>query len=267
MVRPIYHCARNCKFTVKVTTQKVSDQVAERLEKLILDGTLPAGAKLVSERDLASDYGVSRPSVRDAIKKLEAQGLVTRKQGDGTFVTKNLNDPFAEPLFELLAKSPDSHYDLLEFRFALEGVTSYYAALRGTSSELDDIRHAFYAIEQLSDSDDLDRVAEAVVKFYLAVADASHNVMLLHLLRGLKDLLIHNVKENLVVFQSHSEIRAQLKVHRTELMEAIVNGEPEQARQANRRHLAYIEKSLLALDEGNNKLQGSVRRLLSGGKG
>jgi GntR family transcriptional repressor for pyruvate dehydrogenase complex len=109
---------------VKVTTQKVSDQVAERLEKLILDGSLPAGGKLASERDLALDYGVSRPSVRDAIKKLEAQGLVTRKQGDGTFVTKKLNDPFAEPLFELLANSPDSHYDLLEFRFALEGVTS-----------------------------------------------------------------------------------------------------------------------------------------------
>jgi GntR family transcriptional repressor for pyruvate dehydrogenase complex len=248
---------------VKVTTQKVSDQVAERLEKLILDGSLPAGGKLASERDLALDYGVSRPSVRDAIKKLEAQGLVTRKQGDGTFVTKKLNDPFAEPLFELLANSPDSHYDLLEFRFALEGVTSYYAALRGTPSEFDDIRHAFLSIEQLADSDDLDLVAAAVVKFYLAIADASHNVMLLHLLRGLKDLLIHNVKENLVVFQSHNEIRQQLNLHRTELMETIVNGEPEQARQANRRHLAYIEKSLLALDQDNNKLQGSVRRLLS----
>ncbi len=250
---------------MKVTTQKVSEQVAERLEKLILEGTLPAGAKLASERELATDYGVSRPSVRDAIKKLEAQGLVNRKQGDGTFVTERLNDPFAEPLFELLANSPDSHYDLLEFRFALEGVTSYYAALRGTPAELEDIRQSFLSIESLSDSDDLDLVAKAVVKFYLAIADACHNVMLLHLLRGLKDLLIHNVKENLAVFQNHNEIRTQLNEHRTELMQAIVNGEPEQARQANRRHLAYIEKSLLALDQGNNKLQGSVRRLLSGG--
>ncbi|MDC2889393.1 GntR family transcriptional regulator [Psychrosphaera algicola] len=119
----------------KVVATKVSEQVAAQLEKLIIDGTYGAGSKLASERDLAAQYGVSRPSVRDAIKKLEARGIVTRKQGGGTFVCNQLDAPLAEPLFELLANSPESHYDLLEFRCALESVIAYYAALRGTDED------------------------------------------------------------------------------------------------------------------------------------
>ena len=245
---------------MKVTTQKVSEQVAAELEKQILDGDLTAGAKLASERDLAEQYGVSRPSIRDAIKQLEAKGLVNRKQGGGTFVCNELVDPFAEPLFELLANSPESHYDLLEFRFALEGVISYYAALRGTDREYELIKQAFDQVEQQDEN--LELLSEAVVDFYLAIADASHNVMLKHLLRGLKGLLKHNVQENLSVFQPYAEIRTQLSIHRKELMNAIVNREPENARKANRQHLAFIEKSLIKLDQGKNRIQGSVRRLL-----
>jgi len=246
---------------VKVTTQKVSEQVAAQLEKQIIDGVLTAGAKLASERDLAEQYGVSRPSIRDAIKQLEAKGLVTRKQGGGTFVCDELVEPFSEPLFELLANSPESHYDLLEFRFALEGVISYYAALRGTDEEFAQIQQAFEHVEQQLQSE-LEPLSEAVVDFYLAIADASHNIMLKHLIRGLKELLKHNVQENLSVFQSHEEVTVQLSIHRKELMDAIVNREPEKARQANRQHLAFIEKTLIKLDQGKNRIQGSVRRLL-----
>lgn len=247
---------------VKVTTQKVSEQVAEQLEKQILDGVLTAGAKLASERGLAEEYGVSRPSIRDAIKQLEAKGLVTRKQGGGTFVCAELVDPFSEPLFELLANSPESHYDLLEFRFALEGVISYYAALRGTDKDFESIKQAFDSIVNYDIEDNLNKLSESVVEFYLAVADASHNLMLKHLIRGLKGLLLHNVQENLSVFQPHKEIVAQLSKHRAELLNAILNREPEKARQANRQHLAFIEKSLIKLDQGQNRIQGSLRRLL-----
>lgn len=247
---------------MKVSAKKVSELVAEQLEKQIIEGLLPAGAKLASERDLAADYGVSRPSIRDAIKKLEAKGLVNRKQGGGTFVCSNLVDPFSEPLFELLANSPESHYDLLEFRFALEGVISYYAALRGKEEDFVRVTAAFEKIVALDEFGDAEKTAEAVVDFYLEVANTSHNIMLVHLFRGIKGLLEHNVKENLEVFKDNKDILHQLSLHRTELMSAIVNGEPEKARQANRQHLAFIEKSLLKLDQVNNRLQGSVRRLL-----
>jgi len=247
----------------KVVATKISDQVAIQLEKLIIDGTYGAGEKLASERDLANQYGVSRPSIRDAIKKLEAKGLVTRKQGGGTFVCNQLDTPFAAPLFELLANNPESHYDLLEFRCALESVIAYYAALRGSEEEKIRIKEVYEEVAKVDASEELDTLSNAVVSFYLSVADASHNVLLVHLLRGIKDLLLHNIKENLMVFSGHHDVRKQLNEHRAALMQAIVDGEPEKARLASGQHLAFIEQSLLKLDQENNRIQGSVRRLLS----
>mgnify|MGYP000197203844 FL=1 len=247
----------------KVIATKVSDQVAAQLEQQIINGTFSAGEKLASERDLATEYGVSRPSIRDAIKKLEAKGLVTRKQGGGTFVSRQLDAPFAAPLFDLLANNPESHYDLLEFRCALESVIAYYAALRGSEQDKAKIQQVYSDVASVDNTEKFEELSQAVVAFYLAVAEASHNVLLLHLLRGIKDLIQHNVKENLMVFQGHDDVRAQLNLHRTELMQAIIDGEPEKARLASGRHLAFIEQSLLRLDQENNRIQGSVRRLLS----
>lgn len=247
----------------KVVTTKVSDQVAAQLEQLIIDGTYGAGEKLASERDLAAQYGVSRPSIRDAIKKLEAKQLVNRKQGGGTFVSQQLDAPFAAPLFDLLANSPESHYDLLEFRCALESVIAYYAALRGSDSEKSKINAVYQQVAAVDNTEHYDLLAQAIVDFYLTVADASHNALLIHLLRGIKELLLHNVKENLMVFSGHSDVRRQLSEHRQAIVQAIVDGEPEQARLASGQHLAFIEQSLLKLDQENNRIHGSVRRLLS----
>lgn len=242
-------------------TKTIAEQVAEELERQIIDGTFNAGQKLASERSLAESFGVSRPSIRDAIKQLEAKGLVTRKQGGGTFVSEQIDEPFSAPLFELLANNPESHYDLLEFRCALESVVAYYAALRGTQSELSRINDAFLAIKSAAD-DDLEKVSSAIVEFYLAIAEAGQNVLLVHLLRGVKELFRHNVKENLLVFKDHPEIRQQLNEHRAELLAAIMNKKPEAARIASGKHLAFIEQSLLQLDQGKQRLSGSVRRLL-----
>ncbi len=246
----------------KVVATKVSEQVAQQLESQIIDGTFVAGERLASERDLAISFGVSRPSIRDAIKQLEAKRLVTRKQGGGTFVSKQLDAPFAAPLFDLLANNPESHYDLLEFRCALESVVAYYAALRGNKQELEKIEREFNAINEIDDND-LDSISDAIVKFYLAIADAAQNVLLVHLLRGVKDLLRHNIKENLMVFKDHKDIRQQLNNHRADLLKEIITKQPEAARLASGQHLSFIEQSLLKLDQDNNRLQGSVRRLLS----
>ncbi|WP_232842805.1 GntR family transcriptional regulator [Psychrosphaera ytuae] len=246
----------------QIVTKKVSEQVASQLEAMIIDGSFAAGERLASERHLAEQYGVSRPSIRDAIKQLEAKGLVTRKQGGGTFVSKQLDAPFAAPLFDLLANNPESHYDLLEFRCALESVVAYYAALRGEKTELNHIEVVFNSINEIDDND-LDAASDAIVEFYLAIADAAQNVLLIHLLRGVKDLLRHNIKENLMVFKDHKDIRQQLNEHRAKLMKAILEGQPDTARQASGQHLAFIEQSLLKLDQDKDRLSGSVRRLLS----
>ncbi|MGL4855350.1 GntR family transcriptional regulator, partial [Plesiomonas sp.] len=119
----------------KIRQPKLSDVIEQQLERLILEGTLSPGQKLPPERELAVQFDVSRPSLREAIQRLEAKGLLLRRQGGGTFVQQQLWQSFSDPLSELLSAHPESQFDLLETRHALEGISAYYAALRGTDAD------------------------------------------------------------------------------------------------------------------------------------
>lgn len=131
----------------KIRQPKLSDVIEQQLEFLILEGTLRPGEKLPPERELAKQFDVSRPSLREAIQRLEAKGLLLRRQGGGTFVQSSLWQSFSDPLVELLSDHPESQYDLLETRHALEGIAAYYAALRSTDEDKERIRELHHAIE------------------------------------------------------------------------------------------------------------------------
>ncbi len=160
----------------KIRQPKLSDVIEQRLEYLILEGTLHPGEKLPPERELAKQFGVSRPSLREAIQCLEAKGLLLRRQGGGTFVQTNLWQSFSNPLAELLADHPESQFDLLETRHALEGTAAYYAALRGTDEDLARICDCHIVIQQTQKSGDLDAEAGAVMKYQIVVTEAAHNI-------------------------------------------------------------------------------------------
>ena len=113
----------------KIKQPKLADVIESQLESMILEGSLELGEKLLPERELAKQFDVSRPSLREAIQRLESKGLLTRRQGGGTYVREELREKLTDPLFELLNSHPESKYDLLEFRHAIEGLSAYYAAL------------------------------------------------------------------------------------------------------------------------------------------
>lgn len=113
----------------KIRQPKLSDVIEQQLEFLILEGTLRPGEKLPPERELAKQFDVSRPSLREAIQRLEAKGLLLRRQGGGTFVQSSLWQSFSDPLVELLSDHPESQFDLLETRWkALRLITRRCAA-------------------------------------------------------------------------------------------------------------------------------------------
>jgi len=243
----------------RVQQTKLSDVIVSQIEALIVDGTWAAGDRLPSERDLSEQFQVSRPSLREAIQKLEVKGLVTRKQGGGTFVTGALDKQVSDPLFELLARHPESQFDLLEFRHAMEGVSAFYAAMRGTDADHELIQKKLNRVKESSEQD-VQKQAEALIALYIAIAEASHNVVLLHLVRGMKELLQENMRRNLNILTGRKDIKAQLSEHRKAMIDAIVARQPEQAREACHAHLAYIERTLLHLNREHSRLQRSLRR-------
>lgn len=195
----------------KIRQPKLSDVIEQQLEFLILEGTLRPGEKLPPERELAKQFDVSRPSLREAIQRLEAKGLLLRRQGGGTFVQSSLWQSFSDPLVELLSDHPESQYDLLETRHALEGIAAYYAALRSTDEDKERIRELHHAIELAQQSGDLDAESNAVLQYQIAVTEAAHNVVLLHLLRCMEPMLAQNVRQNFECKGSYFSFRHRLQ--------------------------------------------------------
>lgn len=245
--------------TVQAT--KLSDVILAQLEAMILEGSVLPGEKLPPERELAQQFEVSRPSLREAIQKLEAKGLVTRKQGGGTFVSENILSGLSDPLFALMAGNNESQFDLLEFRHGIEGMSAYYAAMRGTKADFEQIELKHDSIGNAQLENDYRLEAEAVFDFYLAICAASHNVVILHLARSMAPLLIENIEQNLTILAKRPDIFAKIAEYRKQLMDAITSGKPQKAWGASHRHLAFIEEVLLNLSQENSRMERSMRRM------
>lgn len=241
--------------------QKLSDIILLQLENMIIEGSLLPGEKLLPERELAKQFEVSRPSLREAVQKLEAKGLVTRKQGGGTFVTNTIMKSFSEPLFDLMATNTESQFDLLEFRHGIEGMASYYAAMRGTSADFEQIqaKHDHIGSCQLEDNYRLE--ANAVYEFYLTICAASHNAVILHTARSMAALLIDNIEQNLTILAKRPDIFSKITDYRKNLLDAIISQQPKKAWGASHRHLAFIEEVLLKLTQENSRMERSMRRM------
>ncbi len=252
--------------------QKLSDVITERLESMILDGTLVAGEKLLPERLLAEKFQVSRPSLREAIQNLQAKGLIERKQGGGTFIRQNLSAKMTDPLLALVASRPETQFDLLEFRHALEGMAAYYAALRGQPEDYQALNNALSNLAKLADDNnkserpfDADQEAEAMVDFYLTMAKASHNMVLLHVMRSMQGMLVENIKRNLEMLRDDAKngasVEEQIREQRHAIVKAISSQDPEAARKASNQLLGFIESTLLDINQRDVKLHRAMRRI------
>ncbi|MGL5987301.1 MAG: FCD domain-containing protein, partial [Burkholderiales bacterium] len=248
----------------QVRQRRLSDDIVEQLEGMILEGTLKSGERLPAERALAEQFGVSRPSLREAIQKLAAKGLLVSRQGGGNYVVETLGSTFSDPLLHLLESNPEAQRDLLEFRQTLEASCAYYAALRATEVDRERLTAAFDALQDCYARDDeVSRIEEgaADARFHLAIAEASHNAVLLHTIRGLFDLLKRNVVTNIGgMYQQRTETRDMLINQHRDLYLAIIEGRAEQAREVSTRHLLYVQEVLEEVRQEVQRMARAERR-------
>ncbi|MBF8999279.1 MULTISPECIES: pyruvate dehydrogenase complex transcriptional repressor PdhR [Vibrio] len=248
----------------RIRQPKLSDVIEQELERLIVEGTLAPGHQLPPERELAKQFDVSRPSVREAIQRLEAKRLLTRRQGGGTFVSENIWKSFSDPLINLLSSHPETQLDLLEARHALEGIAAYFAALRGTEEDFAVIRACVEKIGDIKEESDVERETPLVMAFLVSIAEAAHNVVLLHIIRSLSPLLEQNITQNFKLLRRRPEAVEKVSKHRANIVDAIVSGQPEKAHEMSHSHLAYIEETLLDLGREESRRERSLRRIQQG---
>lgn len=245
----------------RIRQPKLSDVIEKELERLILEGTLSPGQQLPPERELAQQFEVSRPSIREAIQRLEAKQLIRRRQGGGNFVTEGLWKSFTDPLLDLLSSNPETQLDLLETRHAMEGVSAYFAALRGTEEDFSNIARCQQQVEQAILDKDVYLESKAVMAVLIAITEASHNLVLLHIVRSLAPLLEQNVLQNFELLYRRDEVIEKVSHHRASIVQAILQRQPEKARKASHAHLAYIEETLLDLTREESRRKRSLRRI------
>ena len=149
-----------------------------------------------AERQLATSLGVSRPSLREAIQQLNSQGVLISRRGDGTYI-QQLPEQWPQqlivnPISNLIEEDPLYRFDVQEARLVLEGGRH---GMRITFDPEDraKIHHYFNEISRHQNAGDSAQAAVADAEFHLAIAEASHNVVLIQMMRSLFDLLQYNV--------------------------------------------------------------------------
>ena len=245
----------------RVQQGKISDIITSQLEDMIIHGVLVPGERLMSERDLAQEMEVSRPSLRDALQKLESKGLIETRQGGRTFVRNFLGPSLTDPLAELLERSPNTAQDFLELRTTLDGIAAYYAALRATEVDRELLTLCFETMEEAYNEKDPSEEADIDADFHMAIAEAAHNVVLLHILRSLFLILRTNVVSNRMnLYIRPSSRKILLKQHKA-IYEAIMTCDPEKARNAAAGHLQYVKETMMEIGQEETRTEVSQRRL------
>lgn len=221
-----------------IKPKRMSDQVLEQLKDLIFRGHLKPGERLMTERELARSLGVSRPTVREAINKLVAMHLLEHRQGQGTFVNVPTT-PEKNPLAAFINGQDASLMDLLEVRLGLECNAVALAARRASE---EDIREIEKSVEEMTAAIKEGHLgSDADISFHMAIAYASKNVVQIHIMKSLYDLLFYGIRENLQhLYTEPMNLDKVLQQH-TDILNAIRKRDPDEAHAAMKRHIAFVQ--------------------------
>ena len=244
-----------------VTPEKLSQAVIRQIEQLILRGILRPGEQLPPERELAERLKVSRPSLRDAIAALQGAGLLTAKPGAGVYVAEVLGSAFAPALVELFARHDEAVFDYLSFRRDMEALAAERAAALASDTDLAVVQKVFEKMETAHGKRNPEEEAQLDAQFHMAIIEASHNVVMLHMMRSMYELLRGGVFYNRqIMFKQRTSRAALLDQHRA-INTALQARNAVQARAAVEAHLNYVETSLSNQKKAERNEQIARQRL------
>ena len=218
----------------RISAPKASDVLADELRERICSGAWPEGQALPTERTLSEQSGLSRTTVREALRMLETDGLIEIRpgRGGGARVRRPAGDELARQL-ELFIWGRNIGVDQLhDVREVLEALGAHDAALRRTEADLADLEAKTAAVEAAIDQ--MDRYLDANLAWHMAVVRASHNELLISFMEVLSNA-IHRATES-EAYDSPEVRAATLRIHRG-ILDAIAAGDAEAARRRMMRHV------------------------------
>ncbi|WP_368185192.1 FadR/GntR family transcriptional regulator [Aestuariibius sp. HNIBRBA575] len=227
-----------------VQPEKLSNSVVRQIELLILRGILRPGERLPSERELSERMHVSRPSLREALAELQERGLLTSRAGAGVYVADVLGSAFSDALVQLFSSHDEAVFDYIAFRRDMEGLAAERAAQYGSATDLKVIDTIFNKMEAAHSKRNPAEEAGLDADFHLSIIEASHNVVMLHMMRSMYQLLREGVFYNRrIMFQQRATRGTLLEQHRA-INVALQGRDAVGARNAVEAHLNFVDQCL-----------------------
>ena len=228
-----------------VRRSRLYEGIIEQVHALIADGRLKPGDQLPPERVLAETFGVSRTSVREALRALELRGLITGKQGGGTFVRSVSAEDLVRPMASALLAGKREIAELFELREMIEPPIARKAAERAEPRHLAEL-------ERILDQQRLkvergEPYPDEDAAFHYTVAVAASNAPLLRLV----DVVLELLRESRSTYlQSGERPRRSLEGHR-KVLDALRAHNPDEAERSMREHIATVAEEILAGGQGS----------------
>jgi GntR family transcriptional regulator, transcriptional repressor for pyruvate dehydrogenase complex len=233
----------------KLAPVRIFEQAVEQIRALISSGALTVGEKLPPEQELSKQLGVSRSSVREALRVLEAEGSIEIRRGSGAFISvrpapgRNLRGE----LLQWLGQREETLEQVLEVRESIEALTASLAARSASPEALEEIRSIVEEQEKLSQglngNGDLgiDALARLDGLFHLAVSSAGGNDIAHEIIRHM--ILAFNESNKAVLYLGHRVEKMQSE-HR-QILAALEARDANAAAEAMRAHIQQVKKVIL----------------------
>jgi GntR family transcriptional regulator, transcriptional repressor for pyruvate dehydrogenase complex len=230
---------------VPVKQLRLSDAVAAQLEHLITSNQFGSDGRLPAERVLAEQFAVGRGTMREAIRKLEALGIIVKSHGVGTFAVANGDR--RDRHMDLLTAGDVTALELFEVRYALEPLSAAMSAHRRTSNDLRELRGVLDRAVREGVSD-----AEFVAldfEFHRRIAQAAKSRLMAQMYEHIEKH--HGTYSAKVIALPHRRDRAHAGHLR--ILDAVFNRNTAEARREALAHLRFAEKDLVSAVEESDK--------------
>ncbi|TKT69199.1 FadR/GntR family transcriptional regulator [Aquamicrobium sp. LC103] len=197
--------------------------------ELVKDGRLP------TERELMEMFGVTRRAVRSALDELQHQGLVFRRQGQGTFIRPT--SPNASRVESLANRT--SPFEIMEVRREIEPALARLSALRATPSDIEQLKRLAERGGTTGNSQDYERWDSA---FHAKIAESARNDLFLGVFQLIQAVRVEQRWTGLRAQIFTADLRDILVVHHLQIVDAIAERDPEKADEAMRDHLLEVSR-------------------------
>ena len=226
-----------------ISNKKVYEQVIEQIQNNIMEGLFKKGDKLPSERELSEKMGVSRTSIREALRVLETMGVIESRQGEGNFICSNIEKSLLQPLSMMFKLNNGSFSDIYELRSILEIECARLSAIRATDMDCRELLSVVEEMEQETFGENrYEILVELDKKFHNTLSDISKNYLIESLFSTISNLFekfIEDARYKIILFDSEQANKSLLIQHK-KICESIIKKNQDMAVEAMREHMEYV---------------------------